>query len=169
MSPQIGAGHGSNDRERFVPNLAERLQVAFPRVTMPEPFNEPAVQVRTRVAVGGSLHGRVLRVPVTSSVVYADSGTAFEIEHARDLRDDGVTYRATTRFELYEVMDRGKTGLIVSADLLKSAGTPIKGNGLQETIVEALGIAAGVSSTSPALVRQLVDVEALRQRTPGTE
>lgn len=123
---------------------------------------------RLRVAVGGSLHGRVLSVPVTSQVIYCDHGMSVELLSDHGPGDENVTFKATQRFELYEVRDHARTsngnvGLIIAAELLKTAGSPVKGNGLNETIVEALGIAAGVHGHSSKLARGLVDVEALRR------
>lgn len=130
---------------------------------------------RPRVAVGGSLHGKVLQVPIDSKIIYADHGVSVEIVDPEV--EGALTFRAAMRFTLYEVRDyqrtsAGNIGLVIASELLKSAGAPARGNGLTETIVEALAIAAGVHGVSGALTRQLVDVEAVRRAGgygPGTE
>lgn len=113
---------------------------------------------RPRVAVGGSLHGRVLLVPVTATAVYSDHGMTFEVRESDGgpLAPDGVTFRAVARFEVYQVRDVGRTasgnvGLVIAAELLKSSGTASAKGGVDETIVEALGIAAGVHGRSRTL------------------
>jgi len=191
MSPQTGAGHG-DDREVFIeyadgmggqgsklltgplpgerPEEVAKLRNALDAVRAMR-ANETASETRPRVAVGGSLHGLVMNVPINSSVVYADRGVSVEVLQPGGTVDDEPNvqrFRATQDIELYQVRDVGRTsagnvGLIIASDLLKSANAAKGDAGLDRSIVEALGIAAGVFGSSPALVRQLVDVEAIRK------
>lgn len=124
------------------------------RVKTPEP--------KPMIAVGGSLHGMTVLVPYGSTAVYTDNGFSVDVtpdsfDRPRSAGPAFVpAFRAAPRFELYRVQYRGWVGLLISAQLL---GTADKPKGLDQTIVEALGIAAGVWSER----QPLIDVDELRK------
>lgn len=130
-------------------------------------------KTRPMIAVGGSLHGVTVAVPEGCTAIYTDHGLSHSVDLAPPdvpgtviLASHGTStaltgkalaaFRAAERFELYRVRYRGWVGLLISAQLL---GTADKPKGLDQTIVEALGIAAGVWREP----QPLVDVDALQR------
>lgn len=116
----------------------------------------PSVQtrhpLRARVAVGGSLNGKIVTVPERTTVVFAVPDGILILDDT----PDGAFY-CSPRMESYHIGDRGQVGLLIcDTDFASSA---VGADKLNKAIVEALGIAAGVHSPP----RLLIDEAALRE------
>jgi hypothetical protein len=185
VSPQIGAGHGGADdqREAFVSNPVAQIVTAGAGggrggasggfggsgITLPawagimrEPIARPAVPGCDRVAVGGPLHGLVLRCALSSTrvIAFAPGVGLDELAlGALDVPDRPNDVQDRAWFEVdipgvtYEARNAGKVLLLVESTLAASAsrGGAAGATGLTESIVDALGKAAGVWRTGGPL------------------
>jgi len=110
----------------------------------------PAPVSSARVAVGGTLHGQVVSVPVTATHV-------IKARHAVriDATEEAPFWQAVEGVEIYLVRNRGMVRLIIESEVNASGERAGKSNRLGETIVEALGIASGSWGASGPLVKTL--------------
>ena len=114
-----------------------------------------------RVAVGGPLHGRVIRTPLGAThILTAVASEPIEVplpevvEGAPERVSD-PQWHALSGVVTYVSRDRGRTRLLIEVDTLASGDRAGKSNRLGETIVDALGIASGAHGTGGPLVKML--------------
>lgn len=113
-----------------------------------------------RIGVGGPLHGRLVEVEAGVTFVLAYEQEAAvqgvvlaEQRKGHDVLSDLMLNGLRGSVTIYRVMSRGDVALLVEHGLYESARRePGPGRkGLDETIVGALGTAAGVCAPQPVL------------------
>lgn len=117
----------------------------------------PAVKGIRRVFVGGPLHGIVALVPESSTSVIAMAPGCDLDELARNLvdvpgDDHDRAWFAVAGLTQYHARQNGQTQLMIEVELIRSGDRVGKASKLSESIVNALGLAAGVHGPGGPLV-----------------